>query len=256
MEEIYTDKNGLQFTAFSSKDLISRNLKLYGEFEPYLYYLASLIIKGKKGIVLDIGANIGTFAIPLAHKFRNVAVIAFEVQEKVHSILTKNINLNSLSNISPINIGLSDRAENVSAYAPDYESESNIGSFSLDLEVTEKNSEVTTRGQLKSFKLVTLDSLEIQKIILMKIDVQGMEHKVIRGAVTTIKNNNYPPIIFEASSKKLWYQARRNELIKFLENMGYEITALGEHNLAQHKKNSHRIKVQLVDNKIFPRLFV
>jgi hypothetical protein len=81
-----------------------------------------------------------------------------------------------------------------------------------------------------------LDFLTCDNIRLIKIDVEGHELEVLQGGFETIKRNNYPPIIFEAWTWKPWYQEKRQEVFKYLTDLGYKIQELGENNLAQHPK--------------------
>ena len=71
-------------------------------------------------------------------------------------------------------------------------------------------------------------------IIIMKIDVEGLELNVLKGSLQTLANNGYPPIIFEAWTYKKWFQQRRTELYEFIRSLGYNITVIGENNIAQH----------------------
>lgn len=71
----------------------------------------------------------------------------------------------------------------------------------------------------------TLDSFNIQNIGLIKIDVEGMEEKVLRGAVGTIIRNNYPPILFElwGEGMQKMTQEQMDRTLKFLIELGYEV---------------------------------
>jgi hypothetical protein len=120
---------------------------------------------------------------------------------------------------------------------PDYASEGNIGAFSIDKEVRENEYECKTEGAKEPLVVFTLDSGAHKNVRLIKIDVEGHELEVLKGAKKTIKDNNYPPIIFEAWTWKPWYQEKRKELFDYLEGLGYEIQQLGQNNLATHRKN-------------------
>ena len=82
---------------------------------------------------------------------------------------------------------------------------------------------------------------------MIKIDVEGMELKVLKGSLDTLEKNNYPPFIFEAWTWKPFYQARRQELYDYLNELGYNIIVFGENNLAQHR--SHPTHINLTVNK-------
>jgi hypothetical protein len=120
---------------------------------------------------------------------------------------------------------------------PDYVNEGNIGAFSMDKEVRENDYECKTEGVKEPLVVFTLDSGAHQNVRLIKIDVEGHELEVIKGASKTIKENNYPPIIFEAWTWKPWFEPKRKKLFSFLEKLGYEIQQLGQNNLAQHPKH-------------------
>jgi hypothetical protein len=82
--------------------------------------------------------------------------------------------------------------------------------------------------------VLTLDSGSHNNVRLIKIDVEGHELEVLKGGIKTIKRNNYPPIIFEAWTWKPWYQEKRIALFEYLQGHGYEITELGQNNIARH----------------------
>lgn len=74
-------------------------------------------------------------------------------------------------------------------------------------------------------KSTVLDSYKFENIDFIKIDVEGMEEKVLRGSLGTIIRNNYPKILFE-----LWpigwngmTLEKHDSLQQFLEDLGYEI---------------------------------
>ena len=81
----------------------------------------------------------------------------------------------------------------------------------------------TKNEHLQSSNL--LDNYDLNNVGFIKIDVEGMEEKVLQGGIGTIIRNNYPPILFE-----LWdvgyfgmTQEKHNSLQNFLESLGYEI---------------------------------
>jgi hypothetical protein len=129
---------------------------------------------------------------------------------------------------------------------PDYATETNIGAFSIDEEVRGNEYECATKGMFETIDAEPLDRLDIQDFIpLIKIDVEGHELEVLDGALETIRANEYPPIIFEAWTWKPWYAERRKELFEFLQDLGYEITEIGQNNLAQNKKHAKLLQLEV-----------
>jgi len=228
--------DGTQFLVFKGNDLISNHLKktLY---ENDTHQLAlKLLINEPDGLVLDIGANLGTFCVPLARKIPKLKFHAFEPQRIISYQLCANIVINSLDNVYTYELALSNTDRSADLVMPDYAAETNIGAFSIDDEVRKNNYECSTSNTTDRIDLVPLDFLTFDNIKLIKIDVEGHELEVLQGGFETIKRNNYPPIIFEAWTWKPWYQEKRQEIFKYLTDLGYKILELGENNLAKHPK--------------------
>ena len=224
-----------RFIIFDKNDIVSDSIRHHGHFEKYLLQIAEVILQPHKdGVILDIGANLGSFTIPLAKKFPHLRFNSYEPQRIVYYQLCSNIILNSLDNVYAYEYGLSNNEEELLVQLPDYSKEGNIGAFSLDPETRENEYEISTKGSEEYIMTTTIDSLNIKDIKLIKIDVEGMELAVIRGALKTLFDNEYPPIFFEAWTFKEWFQPKRKELIELLESLGYKITQMGENNLAQH----------------------
>jgi FkbM family methyltransferase len=231
--------DGTQFLVFKGSDLISNHLKK-ALYEDDIHQLAlKLLINEPSGMVLDIGANLGTFCVPLARKIPKLKFHAFEPQRIVNYQLCANIIINSLDNVYTYEFALSNEDANVELAMPDYAKETNIGAFSIDAEVRKNEYECATVNTTDKIQLIPLDMMLFDNIKLIKIDVEGHELEVLKGGIETIKANNYPPIIFEAWTWKPWYQEKRNSLLDYLKGHGYEIQQLGENNLAKHPKHGN-----------------
>jgi FkbM family methyltransferase len=232
--------DGTQFLVFKGQDLISNHLK-QELYENDVHQLALKTLMGKPdGQVLDIGANLGTFCVPLARKIPALKFHAFEPQRIVNYQLCANIIINSLDNVYTYEFALSNKDVDVELTMPDYTKETNIGAFSVDAEVRKNEYECATVNTTDKIQLLPLDLLAFSNVKLIKIDVEGHELEVLQGGIETIKANNYPPIIFEAWTWKPWYQEKRKALFDYLESLGYKIEQLGDNNLAQHPKHGDR----------------
>ena len=234
---------GTQYLVFKGRDLISNALK-QGGYEVEIFGISQKILqKHKDGIVLDIGANLGSFTLPLAKANPHLTFHAFEPQRIIYYQLCGNTLINGLDNVHCHNFGLSDKRDRFDIELPDYATEGNIGAFSMDKEVRENEYECQTKGNTETMVVFPLDDGRHQKVRLIKIDVEGHELEVIKGGIDTIKGNNYPPIIFEAWTWKPWYQEKRTALFDYLKDLGYEITeGINSNNLAQHPDHGEMLK--------------
>lgn len=172
----------------SADEIIGRALELYGEFaESENRIMASLVQPGD--VVVDVGANVGTVTLALARRVGPQGrVHAFEPQRLVFQILCANTALNGLTNVEArwAAIGASAGAACVPALDPTMKT--NFGAIRLATEATGEKVD-----------LMALDDLALPRCALIKIDVEGMESEVLRGAEATIARHR-PVFYFEAKS--------------------------------------------------------
>jgi hypothetical protein len=69
-----------------------------------------------------------------------------------------------------------------------------------------------------------LDSYSLNDIGFIKIDVEGHELQVLKGATETLKENNYPPILFESwPANNTTNTTLKDNLFQYLFELGYKI---------------------------------
>jgi FkbM family methyltransferase len=216
---------------------------------------ARLLGEAASGTIIDAGAGFGGFAIPIAKRFhQGFAVLSFEAQRIVFYQLCGNVIANSLGNVFPHNVGLSDVAGLVEIPIPDYAKDSAATRLSVDPEVRRSRalagSPIATDYQLDRFAaaaITTLDSFGITDVRLIKLDVEGIEIKVLRGARETIAASGYPPILFASWEDQVLplRKTARAELLAELDKLGYDLKVFGVVHLAQHRA-SRQIEITLV----------
>lgn len=194
--------------ASNDRDLLSlRTLVVLGQYEkPLLNLLRGMV--GLGDVVIDVGANEGYISIPLALKVGEQGrVYSIEPHPANVATLKENIGLNNLINVTVIPKAVSD--------------EKGIMTFYGDRAWgTLINSHMT--GESKT-EVDLLDNIIQVPVKLIKIDVEGNEIRVIRGAKNLIQTFK-PIIVFEVNLSYLAYvDISINETFDFLKGNGYQI---------------------------------
>jgi FkbM family methyltransferase len=156
---------------------IGRSLEAYGEWCEFELDAIRHFVR-PDSVILDVGANIGTHTVAFSRMAPQGKVFAFEPQKRLAAMLETNVFLNKLPNVflSDAAVGNICGQTTIADLPPDH-AEFNFGGLPLGA--------ATPTGSAAT--VVTIDSLELDRVDLVKIDVEGMEAAVIRGAVETIK---------------------------------------------------------------------
>lgn len=233
-----------QFLVFSTKDYISQHLMWDGTWEPTTLKYTKLLLEGvPEPQILDIGANLGAYTIPVAKMILPLGgtIHSFEAQRIIFQQLGGNIFLNRLDNVTTYNLAVSDQEKPLRIPILDYTKNTNIGALSLSDEVHEGRHE--TIDHYEQVEAITLDYFASTikpgfKCSLLKIDVEGMELEVFKGATNLIKSSGHPPILFEVWSGKGsdWYKEKKEKTLQYLKDLGYEYILSGDMGIAQHRE--------------------
>jgi FkbM family methyltransferase len=138
----------------------------------------------EKCVIVDAGANIGLVSIPLAAEVRAKGgeVHAFEPQRMLYQALCGSAVLNDLPNLMPRQEGLGESSTPMWLPEIDYTVRADFGMAQL-------KEQCTVPSWLVEMKC--LDDLLLRQVDLLKIDVEGMECAVLRGARETL--HRYTP---------------------------------------------------------------
>lgn len=163
----------------------------------------------KDKIFLDIGAHTGTYAISLADS--SGEVYAFEPQRDTYYALCGGVALSNLKNIKCLNFGLG---------SPDQVGKKSLKIVSNDGGGSSLHSTSNILRE-EEIEIRTLDSLNLNDIGFIKMDVEENELFVLKGAEETLRRSGYPKFIFESNGVN-------QELFSFIsDRLNYKIVQIG-----------------------------
>jgi len=179
-------------------------------------------------IIFDVGANIGTFTTWMSKKFPLGKVYAFEPQRPVFQQLAGNVAINNLYNVYTYNFGLGAVDEYVKFNEPNYFLNHDFGTFTLKQSGSVQRTSDTIVVEIKTVDSF-MNTYQIPRLDLLKIDVEGMDIDVLKGAHNTIKK--YLPKIFIEHCDNV--VSVKDSIISLLDPYGYEFEVIGNNILAK-----------------------
>ncbi len=188
-------------------------------FDPEVRSLLPRLIR-RGHSALDVGANIGIHAIVMANASISGQVLAIEPVPANVERLRANIRLNGLNNIIVIEAAASERSGSIEIHVP--ASGSSIQPYASVL----PNSEFLSSSRPIEVRTASVDELvaeyRIRSLDLIKIDVEGFEGAVLRGAWSTLRDQH--PVLIVEYREAWWSHAGFDgmELQRDLYSVGYE----------------------------------
>jgi FkbM family methyltransferase len=190
------------FTIFEDDELVGLSLATYGEYSQGEVAVFEKVLR-PGDVAIDVGANIGALTVPMAKLVGdNGNVIAFEASAANVDLLRKNIEQTGCSNVNVMPVAASnkdgtipvDKQSALHAYSrPDI----NVGEFHVPCS--------------------TIDGLNLPRVKLIKVDVDGHELQVLNGARATIERCK--PIIYIENE----IDDKREEMVAWLIDRGYRL---------------------------------
>jgi FkbM family methyltransferase len=171
------------------KDPIDRIIFYENAYEErQLNFLADWIEKNQPNIFIDIGANFGVYSLRISKLFQMLKVIAFEPVLTTFKKLKMNIKINNLGKrIKIYNVGLSNSNGLKKMIALKRRNYIQSGGFSFNVPQRKLNDEDVIQFH-KSMKGDEVLKFKKEKIVI-KIDVEGYENKVLLGIKNLLNNN-------------------------------------------------------------------
>ncbi len=229
MREKFIFPNGLECYSLSSKEETDL---IFAEIFTEQQYIRNGIVINEGDCIFDVGANIGLFSLFVNGIQKNVKIYAFEPINPIFEVLQENVRLHSLPHIYVFNYGLSSEnnsatlftfypnmAGNSTAKPQEKVEQQDVMSSVLTQEQMEyffQSEQV--RGELRTLSSV-IDELDIKSIDLLKIDVEGEEHEVLKG-IEEKDWGKIKQIVVEVHDR----EGRLEQIQKLLKTHGFDMT--------------------------------
>jgi FkbM family methyltransferase len=208
-----------------------------GRFEPLASAIAIALLALRPGAVVDVGANIGVFSVPVARARPELAVLAVEPQRMVFMHLCANLLHNRLANVRPLNLAVGQGASGGGATVQvpffDVFSERYTGSVSLDAAVQGIRGGIAGIAEPSRWaaahdtvRLQPLDEIAAGlDVAFVKVDVEGMELAVLRSGEALLRARR--PSLFFETWQLPQFAAQRRELLLYVMGLGYNLLQVG-----------------------------
>lgn len=219
-------------------------LEMWSGFSFERHELEFILSVLKPGMTLiDVGANVGMFSVPGAKKVANGTVLAFEPSRWTHARLCENLKINGVTNVKALRYALGDHT----------------GEVTLQLNARGKDG-LNTIGrpahpdsQIVSSEKVQLTTLDeclrqegIRSAEVMKVDAEGAELFIFRGARDLLSRSDAPLILYESCLLTEGFDYHPVEQMWLLQKHGYELFLLD----SQSGRISHAREGRAYDSNV------
>ncbi len=170
-------------------DIISGSVAFTGVYEWHLTQKIVQLVQGGAGRFIDVGANMGYFSILWGSLTPKAKVTSFEPIERNVKLLTRNRDGNNLG----------DRIEIIAKAASD-----SNGGLTFDPGPPDQTGwgGISPTGPLTIPCVRLDDAIGDERVDLMKIDVEGAEAFVLRGAERLMRQGTIRRVVFEYNSER------------------------------------------------------
>lgn len=195
------------------RHLIDRRFFFHNGYEDELFNsLINIINNNKINFFLDIGSCWGVYSLRLAGNFNDLKILAFDPIKNNIDRLKLSIKKNNFKNIECFHTAIGSKKSKVTLGATE--------KYSPNYEIDEINSVINEISDLDYLdNLLDLNG----KSLILKIDTEGYELEVLRGAINLLKNNKcFCQIEVKENNK--------DKVFSFLKDINYKIISINQFN--------------------------
>ena len=236
-------KSGKCLTFFAPNYLIDLLVRDFYKKEPETIQWIDNFKKEKKIIFWDIGSNIGLYSIYAAANIEDIEVISFEPSTSNLRILSRNISINNLeSKIKIFQVPLGINKDNFLEFNEGkfIEGESN-NSINRNIDFEGKEMKPDNKYQIFSTNIDQIIDKQILDIPdYIKIDVDGVEHLILKGGIELLKNPKILEIQIEINEN---YLDQYNNVLKIMDECLFKFKEKKRNDLSGYYKTKKLSKI-------------
>ena len=148
-------------------------------------------------IVVDIGAHMGRYTIISSKRVgSNGKVVAIEAHPGNFEMLNRNIKLNQLTNVIPLNYAVYSKETKVKLYLPEEESGYTIYNTIMSNRAGTEDKFVEVNANTVDY-LLKLNQIREEQVNWIKVDVEGAEFEVLKGATNVLSKSRDISLLIE-----------------------------------------------------------
>lgn len=197
-------------------------LLTWTKFSLTSYFMVTNLVKQglQPSTIIDVGANVGQFSVASSHLFKNVQIYGFEPVPESFEKLSKNVS--KLDRVTIHALALGEQAGHIVFHVNSHSHSSSA------LPLTKHH--LMAFPHAKEDKVITVpvttldnisNELNLVSPVLLKLDVQGYEANVLKGAVETLKSVDY--VLLEASFKPMYEgELLFTEIVELMQDYGFK----------------------------------
>lgn len=144
-------------------------------------------------VFLDVGSNIGYYTLFAADRVgASGGVVAFEPEPVTYESVLRSARANAFSNVRCVHAALSDRQDRLAFYQTE---DGSAHSLVPEVKGRENRYSATVNVPVTSLDhMLANGELELTRIDLIKVDVEGEEARTVAGMVTSLAHFAYPDV--------------------------------------------------------------
>jgi FkbM family methyltransferase len=184
-------------------------------------------------IVVDIGAHIGLYTIISSKRVGTKGkVVAIEADPGNFEMLNRNIKLNQLTNVIPLNYAVYSKETKLKLYLPSGESGFTKYNTIMSNWVNTEDKFVEVNANTLDY-LLQLNQIREEQVNWIKIDVEGAEFEVLKGAQNVLSKSKDIALLMELHGPPNVYRPKVQELLNIY-NFKIELEKSYEENGSMH----------------------